>query len=141
MGLFSTFYEPHTPKIRTADDCREWLTYHSVCGFGFFEKKDGSYRIARGTLYPDIINENYLFVGDYEYDEEEQVRFWDLDKREWRSFLMDNLIRTSFKVLYGYESGWSEIANSCASERPDFFDKLILEDYQQIGFKWKKKNI
>ena len=139
MGLFSSIYEGHTPRIRKADDCREWLTYHNICGFGFFEEKDGSYRIARGTLQPDIIDSVYTFEGNYTYDENKQVRFWDLDKNEWRSFLFVNLIRTSFKVLSPNETGWNEITNKCIQEVPDFIEKLYPEDKKFIGFKWKRK--
>ena len=140
MGLFSTVFNEHTPKIRKADDCREWLVYHPIVGFGFFEK-DGSYRIARGTLQPDIINSVYFFAGDYTYDEEKQVRFWDLDRQDWRSFLMDNVIRTSFKVLSETDLGWNEITNKCIEEVPDFLSKLHPDDYKMIGFRWKKKSI
>lgn len=138
MSLFSELYNEHQPRIRTADDAREWLSFHDIVGFGYFEV-DGSYRIARGTLAPDIIDSVYTFAGDYTYDEKKQLRYWDYDRNEWRSCLFQNLIRTSFKVLNGSESGWSEIANKCIQEVPDFLEKLHPDDKQKIGFRWQKR--
>lgn len=125
-------------KIRTADDVRDILVYNDCVGFGFFKEEDGSFRIARGTLAPDIIDAVYFFVGDCEYDENRQVRFWDLDKEEWRSFIFTNLIRTSVKILDGTEGGWTEIINRCKEEHSDFEEKLIIEP-EQRRFVWKKK--
>ncbi|QIW87050.1 tail fibers protein [Aeromonas phage Ahp1_CNU-2021] len=65
-----------------------------------FEKVDGSIRVAKATLRPQVITEA---VGKAEYDKEvnpakpraESIvscRFFEVDAKQWRSFKMENLI-------------------------------------------------
>lgn len=58
-----------------------------------FTKKNGETRTLRGTLRQDLIESNNLVpVGGGHQGPENQVRLIDLDKKEWRSFNIENLV-------------------------------------------------
>lgn len=66
-------------------------------------KKDGSLRLAKGTLNPTIIPEHKLPKGDmsdgaalYEHNYA-VINYYDIDKQDWRAFRI-----TEFKERLGY---------------------------------------
>lgn len=61
-----------------------------------YKKKDGTIREARGTLNEDIINENDgtpTGNGVNHNYSDDIIRYYDLDKKAWRSFLYENFIK------------------------------------------------
>lgn len=60
-----------------------------------YKKKDGTIREARGTLNEDIIAENDGTPSgngaSHNYSDD-VIRYYDLDKNGWRSFLYENFI-------------------------------------------------
>ncbi len=60
-----------------------------------FVRKDGSERVMKCTQLWDFIPEDMKPVnGDMVYDEN-QVRVFDLEKQQWRSFLKDSVVSAS----------------------------------------------
>lgn len=55
-------------------------------------KKDGSVREARGTLNSEIYGKDNEPLGNGYITPENQVRYFDIDAKGWRSFLAENLI-------------------------------------------------
>lgn len=61
-----------------------------------FTKKDGTERVMRCTQDMDYLANSNLPIGTGRPYTEEQVRVFDLEKAEWRSFLRNSVI--SLKV-------------------------------------------
>ena len=60
-----------------------------------FTKKDGSERVMKCTQLWDFIPEDMKpNISDMVYDEN-QVRVFDLEKQQWRSFLKDSVVSVS----------------------------------------------
>ena len=57
-----------------------------------YTKKDGSTRIAKGTLNFEIIGEENIPKSGVEYDSETTTRYFDVNSEGWRSFKNDNFI-------------------------------------------------
>lgn len=57
-----------------------------------FQKKDGTIRDARGTTKMEIIPEENHPTGGAKTLSDDVVRFYDMDKGEWRSFRIENFI-------------------------------------------------
>lgn len=57
-----------------------------------YTKKDGSTRIAKGTLNFEIMGEENTPKSGVEYDTETTTRYFDVDSEGWRSFKNDNFI-------------------------------------------------
>lgn len=55
-----------------------------------FKKKDGSVRVAHGTLVSGLID--YEFKGSTAAQSDEVCVYWDTDKAAWRSFRKENLL-------------------------------------------------
>ena len=55
-------------------------------------KKDGSTRIAKGTLNFEIMGEENTPKSGVEYDSEKTTRYFDVDSEGWRSFKNDNFL-------------------------------------------------
>lgn len=51
-----------------------------------FTKKDGSERVARGTLNLNIVPSESHPKGEGRPSPEDMVKYFDLDKQAWRSF-------------------------------------------------------
>lgn len=68
------------------------LMHQSIVSFQY-KKKDGSIRVARGTLQEDIIIEDGgempKGTGETSID---TVPYWDVDVCGWRCFRIDNFI-------------------------------------------------
>lgn len=61
-----------------------------------FTKKDGSERVMKCTQFWDFIPENMKpVVGKDMVYVENQVRVFDLEKQQWRSFLKDSVVSVS----------------------------------------------
>ena len=57
-----------------------------------FEKKDGTERVARGTKKMDMVPDSSVPSGK-EYNKSDAViRYYDLDKQDWRSFRKEKFI-------------------------------------------------
>lgn len=65
-----------------------------------FQKADGSIREMFCTLNPSIIPEENIPNGKKSYSSEKQIRVFDLEKGNWRSFNPERLIE--FKL----EKAW-----------------------------------
>lgn len=70
-----------------------------------FTKVDGTERVLRGTLNPELlpVNDDWDGISDTRQNDE-VLAVWDLDKQAWRSFRMDSIkdIHVSFsKFLAG----------------------------------------
>ena len=57
-----------------------------------YTKKDGSTRIAKGTLNFDVMGEENLPKNGVSYDSETTTRYFDVNSNGWRSFKNDNFI-------------------------------------------------
>ena len=57
-----------------------------------YTKKDGSTRIAKGTLNFEIMGEENTPKSGIEYDSETTTRYFDVNSEGWRSFKNDNFI-------------------------------------------------
>ncbi len=57
-----------------------------------YTKKDGSTRIAKGTLNFEIMGEENTPKSGVEYDTETTTRYFDVDSEGWRSFKNDNFL-------------------------------------------------
>lgn len=63
----------------------------------YFTKVNGEYREMNCTLHPErlkFFDEAVVDAGSYDAN---QVRVFDVDIKEWRSFLMTNLIELTVK--------------------------------------------
>lgn len=64
-----------------------------------FTKVDGTERVLRGTLNPELlpVNDDWDGISDTRQNDE-VLAVWDLDKQAWRSFRMDSIkdIHVSF---------------------------------------------
>ena len=67
------------------------LLKRGTLGFSF-KKKDGSNRVAKGTLKIACIPSDKRPKGTGKPEKDHIVRYFDLDKKEWRSMIFDNLI-------------------------------------------------
>ena len=56
-----------------------------------FTKKNGETRDARGTVNMDMIPDDYHPKGSYAIPSN-TYRYFDLEKYEWRSFIIENLV-------------------------------------------------
>jgi len=78
-----------------------------------FEKKDGTERVMRCTLHPDLIPEAMMpkgdlgvdpkatggqFLGSIESEQQEYMRVFDIEAQGWRSFVLANLkyVKTNY---------------------------------------------
>ena len=57
-----------------------------------YTKKDGTERIANGTLNSFIYGKENEPTGTGRPVPENQIRYFDIDAKGWRSFLAENLI-------------------------------------------------
>ena len=57
-----------------------------------YTKKDGSTRIAKGTLNFEIMGEENTPKSGVEYDSETTTRYFDINSEGWRSFKNDNFL-------------------------------------------------
>jgi hypothetical protein len=66
--------------------------HRGVCSV-VFEKKDGTIRTMNCTLHPDRLPERQQLneVGSYSSTPSNQVRVYDTDLNEWRSFISDSV--------------------------------------------------
>lgn len=62
--------------------------------FLVFKKKDtDELRTLRGTLNPDLLPESESSkIKSTKKSSDTAIRVWDLDKKAWRSFVINNLI-------------------------------------------------
>ena len=91
-------YKKHAPMISWADCMRyAWMLvrFRQMLQNGFvtfsFIKKDGTHRIATGTLYPHLIPVDKFpkSSGDQRTPNFSVINYFDLDKQDWRSFRID----------------------------------------------------
>ena len=91
-------YKKHAPMISWADCMRyAWMLvrFRQMLQNGFvtfsFIKKDGTHRIATGTLYPHLIpvDKRPKSSGDERTPNFSVINYFDLDKQDWRSFRID----------------------------------------------------
>ena len=57
-----------------------------------YTKKDGSTRIAKGTLNFEIMGEENTPKSGVEYDSEATTRYFDVNSEGWRSFKNENFL-------------------------------------------------
>jgi hypothetical protein len=60
-----------------------------------FEKVDGTERVMRCTLHPELIPDAMMPKGDIDPQPEEHsdvMKVFDIEVKQWRSFRLDNLI-------------------------------------------------
>ena len=60
-----------------------------------FEKVDGTERVMRCTLHPDLIPDAMMPKGDIDPQPTENLdimKVFDIEVKQWRSFRLDNLI-------------------------------------------------
>ena len=69
------------------------LLENSICDIEF-TKLDGSERKMTCTLNP-FAEEIEVIVDGYNNSTKESITVWDLDKKDWRSFRKDSLLRCS----------------------------------------------
>ena len=60
-----------------------------------YTKKDGSTRVAKGTLNFDIMGEENQPKTGIEYNSDTTTRYFDVNSNGWRSFVTLNLIEWS----------------------------------------------
>ena len=61
-----------------------------------FTKVDGTIREARGTLKADIVVPYEKKTERVKPENDNIIRYWDVDKNEWRSFKYENFIGFGF---------------------------------------------
>lgn len=79
--------------MNTIEDLKEKMR-NGVVEFSY-TKKDGSTRVAKGTLNFDIMGEKNQPKTGVEYDFNDTTRYFDVDSDGWRSFKNDNFIGIS----------------------------------------------
>ena len=57
-----------------------------------FEKKDGTERVARGTKKMDMVPDSSVPSGKKYNKSDAVIRYYDLDKQDWRSFRKEKFI-------------------------------------------------
>lgn len=57
-----------------------------------YTKKDGSTRVAKGTLNFDVMGEENKPKNGIGYNSENTTRYFDINSNGWRSFKNDNFI-------------------------------------------------
>lgn len=57
-----------------------------------YNKKDGSTRVAKGTLNFDIMGEENQPKNGIDYNSDTTTRYFDINSNGWRSFKNDNFI-------------------------------------------------
>ena len=57
-----------------------------------YTKKDGSIRVAKGTLNFDIMSEENQPKNVIDYNSDTTTRYFDINSNGWRSFKNDNFI-------------------------------------------------
>lgn len=77
-------------KMNTIEDLKEKMR-NGVVEFSY-TKKDGSTRVAKGTLNFDIMGEKNQPKTGVDYDFNDTTRYFDVDSDGWRSFKNDNFI-------------------------------------------------
>ena len=92
-------YKKNAPMISWADCMRyAWMLvrFRQMLQNGFvtfsFIKKDGTHRMATGTLYPHLIPVDKhpgTSSGDQRTPNFSVINYFDLDKQDWRSFRID----------------------------------------------------
>ena len=91
-------YKKNAPMISWADCMRyAWMLvrFRQMLQNGFvtfsFIKKDGTHRIATGTLYPHLIPVDKWpkSSGGERTPNFSVINYFDLDKQDWRSFRID----------------------------------------------------
>ena len=96
--IWAHIYKKNAPMISWADCMRyAWMLvrFRQMLQNGFvtfsFIKKDGTHRIATGTLYPHLIPVDKFpkSSGDQRTPNFSVINYFDLDKQDWRSFRID----------------------------------------------------
>lgn len=73
-----------------AEKLIEQMTVSTSVEFNFI-KSDGSTRNAVGTLFQNEIEKHWTRVGSANHNHPDVVRYFDMEKLEWRSFRIDRL--------------------------------------------------
>ena len=55
-------------------------------------KKDGSERVAKGTLNNEVMGEDNIPKGTMDYTSDSTTRYFDVNSNGWRSFSNANLV-------------------------------------------------
>lgn len=63
-----------------------------------FTKKDGTNRVMKCTRSPSLIPEEHQPKDGKTNDSETSLRVFDLDKNEWRSFIIENIKRIQYNL-------------------------------------------
>lgn len=79
-------------KTITSKEMREFLINNKEVNFTFI-KKDGTVREARGTTEKHVLDKNNATPnGRGNADTRDVIKFFDLDKLEWRSAKVESII-------------------------------------------------
>lgn len=82
--------EQNLSKMNTIEDLKKQMR-NGVVEFSY-KKKDGSTRLAKGTLNFDVMGEENQPKTGVDYDSNDTTRYFDVDSNGWRSFKNDNFI-------------------------------------------------
>jgi len=80
---------------------RTWLISHMKFGpiTVTFTKKDGTERVMSCTLKPELLPEQVLKEGSTPRKENlDSLRVFDLEKKEWRSFIIKSIKQVQFDL-------------------------------------------
>lgn len=89
-----------TENIQNTPEFSEWLlgVLKNECATITFTKKDGTERVMRCTKNLDNIPSDKRPTGKVELSESENIRVFDMDKNEWRSFNKSSVKRVEFTI-------------------------------------------
>lgn len=57
-----------------------------------YKKNNGQIRTAKGTLNPNLVEDNYCFRGGHGPKEYGYTSYWDVERNDWRCFCDNKLV-------------------------------------------------
>jgi hypothetical protein len=82
------------------EEFRSWLISHLKMGpvTVTFTKKDGEVRVMKCTLQPELLPPQTTVNESKKKENTNNISAFDLNKNEWRSFIVKNIKRVEFEL-------------------------------------------
>lgn len=79
---------------------RKWLVGHMKMGpmSVTFTKKDGTERVMNCTLQAELLPPQEIKESTTRKENTDTIRVFDLDKKEWRSFIVKSVKKVQFEL-------------------------------------------
>lgn len=87
-------------ELRNSPEFKEWilgiLADNNTSTVITFKKKDGTIRKMKCTRNPNLIPEDQRPKDGISIEESTTIRAFDLEKKEWRSFIIENVMSVDY---------------------------------------------